>query len=198
MTILEALKPKTFYESLSQVIRNYSNWVFYKKTMVRLFENGTLKQYGLRLDSQKIVTPAVVNTFTNNVKKPAKTSRGMFSRPKYRAYYVLNLEPETLMMGSEVLELEKSRIYESLLKKKVMFEDAGLGELIEAKTDRIKTDDFYAYLIQIKYRSTAAFSDVAYILLWAVSVVTLTYFVIHWSIAYKAIFAWILSTMTAK
>ncbi len=198
MTILEALKPKTFYESLSRVIRNYANLLFYRKTMVRLLENGTLKQYGLRLDTQKIVTPPVVDTFTNRVKKPAKTSRGMFSRPKYRAYYVLNLEPETLMMGSEVLELEKSRIYESLLKKKVMFEDAGLGELIEAKTDRIKTDDFYAYLIQIKYRSTSTFSDVVYVLLWAASVITLTYFIIHWAIAYKAIFAWISSIMTAK
>ena len=93
-----------------------------------------------------------------------------------RAYYVLNIEPELLMMGQDTLELEKSRVFESLAKKKELFETHNLTELIEAKTDRIKTSDYYAYLIQIKYRPMATFSNHIYVLSW----LTCLGFIAYW------------------
>lgn len=129
-TIIDFLNPRSFFERLSLVIRNYRNLSFYKKTMRALDKNGSLKQYGMRLDKRS------------------------------RAYYVLNLEPEILMLGAEVLELEKSRVFESIGKKKVVLEEAGLTEIIEARTERIKTEDYYAYLIQIKYLPIAGLTEI--------------------------------------
>jgi len=136
--------------------------------MKRLFADGSLKTNGMRLDKRN------------------------------RAYYVLNLEPETLMMGEEVLELEKSRVYESLLKKKPLFEKAGIGELIEAETERIKNEDYYAYLIQIKYRPIATLWNVIYIAAWAIAAGFIAYALIRIGFEYQSIFDWISSAMTSK
>jgi len=168
MTLLEALKPRTFYETCVQVFRNFANRRFYTKQMKRLFADGSLKTNGMRIDKRN------------------------------RAYYVLNLEPETLMMGDETIDLEKSRVYESLLKKKPLFEKAGIGELIEAETERIKNEDYYAYLIQIKYRPIATLWNIIYIAAWAAVAGLLAYLLIRIGFEYQSIFDWISNAMTSK
>ena len=130
------INPVTFYETLVIIVKNLKNFIFYRTKMASINKTNVLKQAGLRLDLRA------------------------------RAYYVLNIEPELLMMGQDTLELEKSRVFESLTKKKELFENHNLTELIEAKTDRIKTSDYYAYLIQIKYRPMATFSNHIYVLSW--------------------------------
>ena len=157
MGLLNLLNPKTFYETFLQIVKNISNRNFYRKTMKTLEKNGSLKQLGMRLDM-----------------------RG-------RAYYVLNLEPETLMMGVETLELEKSRVLESISLKKSTFETAGLAELIEAQTDRIKTEEYYAYLIQIKYRKIANWLDSVYVITWASIASFLIYWIVQGALNYQAI-----------
>ena len=168
MTLFEAIKPKTFYLNTLRVFRSLINWRFYKKTMRTLVKNGSLKLNGMRLDK------------------------------RYRAYYVLNLEPEILMMGAEALELERSRVYESLVMKKLVFEKAGLGELIEATTDRIKSADHYAYLIQIKYRPIVNIWDVIYSTVWLTAAGIASYYLIQVGARYQEIFDWINNAMTAK
>lgn len=148
MGILNLLNPKTFYETLVQIIKNISNRAFYRKTMKTLQKDGSLKQLGMRLDMRS------------------------------RAYYILNLEPETLMMGAEALDLEKSRVYESLTARTGVFDKAGLTELIEASTERIKTDEYYAYLIQIKYRKLTNWLDTVYVITWA----AVASFIIYWAV----------------
>ena len=140
------INPVTFYETLAIIIKNLKNFIFYRTKMSAINKTGVLKQTGLRLDRRA------------------------------RAYYVLNIEPELLMMGQDTLELEKSRVFESLAKKKELFETHNLTELIEAKTDRIKTSDYYAYLIQIKYRPMATFSNHIYVLSW----LTCLGFIAYW------------------
>jgi len=131
--------------------------------MLKLNRNGSLSQVGMRLDMRR------------------------------RAYYILNLEPETLMMGTEVMELERSRVLESINSKKLIFETAELTELIEAKTERIKTTDHYAYLIQIKYRSMSGFGDWAHVLAW-LSLVTVSVAYLIKAVCYRAeITEWIKS-----
>ena len=115
--------------------------------MSAINKTGVLKQTGLRLDRRA------------------------------RAYYVLNIEPELLMMGQDTLELEKSRVFESLAKKKELFETHNLTELIEAKTDRIKTSEYYAYLIQIKYRPMATVSNHVYVLSWLTCLTFIAYWI---------------------
>lgn len=113
-------------------------------------------------------------------------------------YYALNLEPEILLMGEEAIELEKSRVYESILKKKPLFEKAGLGELIEAKTERIKNEDYYAYLIQIKYRPTSTRDNLFYAIIYGAVVSLLAYALIQIGFEYQSIFDWINNVMTSK
>ena len=140
------INPVTFYETMVIIVKNLKNFIFYRTKMASINKTNVLKQAGLRLDLRA------------------------------RAYYVLNIEPELLMMGQDTPELEKSRVFESLTKKKELFENHNLTELIEAKTDRIKTSDYYAYLIQIKYRPMATFSNHIYVLSW----LTCLGFIAYW------------------
>ena len=141
------INPFTFYETVVVIIKNLKNFIFYRTKMSAINKTGVLKQTGLRLDRRA------------------------------RAYYVLNIEPELLMMGQDTLELEKSRVFESLAKKKELFETHNLTELIEAKTDRIKTSEYYAYLIQIKYRPMATVSNHVYVLSWLTCLTFIAYWI---------------------
>jgi len=141
------INPFTFYETIVVIIKNLKNFIFYRTKMSAINKSGVLKQTGLRLDRRA------------------------------RAYYVLNIEPELLMMGQDTLELEKSRVFESLAKKKELFENHNLTELIEAKTDRIKTSEYYAYLIQIKYRPMATVSNHVYVLSWLTCLTVIAYWI---------------------
>ena len=183
MTILEALKPRTFYKSVQTIVRNYQNKMFYRSTILQLSKSGVLSQYGLILD-------------VDEMRKSKKLT--LFNRPRYIMYYALNLEPEILLMGEEAIELEKSRVYESLLKKKPLFEKAGLGELIEAETERIKSEDYYAYLIQIKYRPISTRDNLFYVIIYGAIVSLLAYALIRIGFEYQSIFDWINNVMTSK
>jgi hypothetical protein len=131
-------------------------------------ENGSLKQNGMRLDR------------------------------RHRAYYILNLEPEILMLQQEALELEKSRVFESLAIKKVLFENAGLAELIEAETERIKNDEHYAYLIKIQYRPMASFSNLFYLISWLTIASFVTYFIVLGAFNYQAIGNFFMHLLNSK
>lgn len=141
------INPFTFYETAVIIIKNLKNFIFYRTKMASINKTNVLKQAGLRLDRRA------------------------------RAYYVLNIEPELLMMGQDTLDLEKSRVFESLAKKKELFETHNLTELIEAKTDRIKTSEYYAYLIQIKYRPMATVSNHVYVLSWLTCLTFIAYWI---------------------
>jgi hypothetical protein len=141
------INPFTFYETAVIIIKNLKNFIFYRTKMSDINKSGILKQTGLRLDRRA------------------------------RAYYVLNIEPELLMMGQDTLDLEKSKVFESLAKKKELFETHNLTELIEAKTDRIKTSEYYAYLIQIKYRPMATVSNHVYVLSWLTCLTFIAYWI---------------------
>lgn len=149
MKLLDLLNPVTFYKTLTRCWRNLESRRFYNRTVKKMQSDGLFKQFGMRLDMRN------------------------------RAYYILNLEAETLMAGPDTLELERSRVFESLGIRKPIFEKAELGELIEAKTDRIKTSDYYAYLIQIKYRPFAKFSEYFYVLSWSALAAFLCYWLIQ-------------------
>lgn len=185
MNILEYIKPSTVHATIKKIIRNQRNLIFYRKTMKELAKSGIVQQYGLRLD---------LSEFQIN-----KRLFNFLKKPKYLAYYILNLEPEILLMGDESIELEKSRVFESLMVKKAMFENAGLGELIEAKTERIKTDDYYAYLIQIMYKPLTSKKDLLYCISWFASVLLLIYIIITISISYhSSIYSWLINIFIEK
>jgi hypothetical protein len=150
ITLVEFLNPIFLWGVIKKIAINLRNRSYYVKQMRMLNDNGTLKQMGMRLDLRS------------------------------RAYYVLNLEPETLMMGQDVLDLERSRVMESINIRKVSFEKADLIELIEIETTRIKNEDYYAYLIQVKYRPSASIWNWIHVVSW----ISLACFVILAAVRY--------------
>ena len=143
------INPFTFYETAVIIIKNLKNFIFYRTKMSAINKSGVLKQTGLRLDLRS------------------------------RAYYVLNIEPELLMMGTDTLELEKSRVFESLAKKKELFETHNLTELIEAKTDRIKNSEYY--------RPMATISNHIYVLSWLTGLTVIAYWIYQGFLNYDEI-----------
>ena len=75
-----------------------------------------------------------------------------------RVYYVINLEPETLFANDSV-DLEKSRVFESVNKIQGIFADNNLVEIIEVSSKRIKTEDYYAYLVWIKFKGLSKWAN---------------------------------------
>ena len=97
MKLLDLLNPVTFYKTLTRCWRNLESRRFYNRTVKKMQSDGLFKQFGMRLDMRN------------------------------RAYYILNLEAETLMAGPDALDLERSRVFESLGIRKPIFEKAELG-----------------------------------------------------------------------
>lgn len=128
MGLLSILNPKNFYKSASLLAKDASNLSFYRKSATKLSEQKFLEQYGMRIDWLK------------------------------RMYYVINLEPETLLANDSV-ELEKSRVFESVNRIQTIFADSNLIEIINVSSKRIKTADYYAYVIWIKFKPISKWSD---------------------------------------
>jgi hypothetical protein len=76
-----------------------------------------------------------------------------------RVYYVINLEPETLLATGDLIDLEKSRVYESISKIQGRFADYNLVEIVDVTSKRIKDPDFYAYVVLIKYDNSSTVKD---------------------------------------
>jgi len=123
MGLLSFLNPETAYQNVRDIVKDIGNYAFYRKQISVIDKSGILSRNKMRTDWLK------------------------------RVYYVVNLEPETLM-ASDSAELEKSRVFESVSKIQTTLMDHNLFEIVEVSTKRIKTQDYYAYLVWVKYRKT--------------------------------------------
>lgn len=127
MNLLSLFNPETAYSRVSAVIKDIRNYIFYREQIKKIEASGILAMNRMRVDWLK------------------------------RVYYVVNLEPETLM-AADAVELEKSRVFESVSKIQTTLMDHNLFEIIEVSTKRIKTQDYYAYLIWVKYKSSTTWA----------------------------------------
>jgi hypothetical protein len=90
-----------------------------------------------------------------------------------RVYFVINLLPETLLAGSDVDLLERSRVTEAIADRNQVFMKDGLLEIIEADYKRIKTEEYYAYVVWIRYRWSSTITVWLKSILWLVLAVSL-------------------------
>ena len=97
--------------------------MFYRKTVKALVASGELEKNGLRVDSLN------------------------------RIFFVKNLEAEVLLYGNQeeggLERFEKSFIAEQLRKYNDIFIKNQLIEIVKTSLKRIKTQDYYAYLVTI-------------------------------------------------
>jgi hypothetical protein len=123
---MKYINPIHFFKVIISIIMEIRNWRFYWKKMKDLESSGELKQRGLRLDWIK------------------------------RLYFVKNLEPEALLFGETenggVEQFEKRFIGDTLKLHNDIFTRDNSVELVRVKYRRIKTKDYYAYLVWIGFR----------------------------------------------
>lgn len=134
--ILDFLNPISFWKNVTSCYKDVINYRFYRKVISKLEAEGLLKDKGMRTDLLR------------------------------RVYFVINLLPETLLAGGDVDLLERSRVTEAIAERNQVFMKDGLLEIIEADYRRIKTADYYAYLVWIKYRWSSAISTWIKAILW--------------------------------
>ena len=138
MGLINFLHPVTAYENLVSAIKDVSNYRFYRNQVATIEKRGFFKTMKMRVDWLK------------------------------RVYYIVNLEPETLLAGQDVADLEKSRVFDSLSLVKGVISEYNLSEVINISTKRIKTEDVYAYLVWIKYKITTTKGKLFQLITWSV------------------------------
>lgn len=123
---MKRLNPINFFKALYEMFLEIKNFIFYLKKVKKLDESGELKQRGLRLDYIK------------------------------RLYFVKNIQPEALLYGESesggTEQFEKQFIADALRQHNDIFTRDGSIELVKVSYKRIKTSDYYAYLIWIWFR----------------------------------------------
>lgn len=107
--------------------------------------------------------------YRKTIKKIRETGllkeKGMRTDWLRRVYFVINLLPETLLAQDTDL-LEKSRVTEAIAERNQIFTQDGLLEIIQADYRRIKSSEYYAYLIWIKYRTLTRIWDWLHVIVW--------------------------------
>jgi hypothetical protein len=142
-SILDFLNPVSFWKNLVLCYKDIMNYRFYRKVILKLSNEGLLKEKGMRADMLR------------------------------RVYFVINLLPETLLAGSDVDLLERSRVTEAIAERNQVFMKDGLLEIIEADYKRIKTEEYYAYVVWIRYKWSSTIAIWLKSILWLGLVISL-------------------------
>lgn len=122
MGLLNLVNPIEGIRSVKTLLKDISNYQFYRKQIKSIEAAGFFESKKIRTDWLR------------------------------RVYYVVNLEPELQLATGDLIDLEKSRVFDSVSKIQGVFADHNLTEIVEVTSNRIKTEDYYAYLVTIKYR----------------------------------------------
>ena len=130
MGLLNLINPIEAIESVRTIVKDITNYWFYRKQIKAIDAAGIFRAKRMRTDRL------------------------------CRVYYVVNLEPELQLATGDLIDLEKSRVFESVSKIQGIFSDRNLIEIVDVSSKRIKDDDYYAYLVTIKYRVETSFSDI--------------------------------------
>lgn len=168
MGLISFLNPVNVIKSTGTIIKDFSNYIFYCRQIKKMEKQGLFTEVKGRLD------------WIN------------------RLYYAINLEPETLLATGDIIDLERSRVYESVSKIQGRFADHNLVEIIKVTTKRIKDDTYYAYIVFIKYDMHSKIIDLGRIIAWSFilyfSMHYFTYVINHFAEIQQAI----INTVTTK
>jgi hypothetical protein len=154
MWLFRILSPVAVFNKAVFCGKDVINYRFYRNRIKSLGITGELAEKGMRYDWLR------------------------------RVYFVVNLLPETLLAGSDTESLERSRVTEAIAERNQVFMKDGLLELVVADYRRIKSEEYYAYLIWVKYRSLSSIGDWIHVILWISS---LGIAVVNYQVALDAI-----------
>lgn len=129
MGLLNLINPLEGIRSLKALVKDVMNYRFYRKQIKSIDDAGFFKPKKMRTDWLR------------------------------RVYYVVNLEPELQLATGDLIDLEKSRVFDSVSKIQGIFADRNLTEIVKVSSKRIKSDEYYAYLVTIEYQIESEWLD---------------------------------------
>lgn len=122
--IINKLNPVVVFKSLVSTIKELIRYRKYSSILKELDADGKLKDNGIKLE-------------------------------KNLMYVGVNLNPELLLYGGDSQEsVELKFVSEAMRKYTDFLEKEGILDAISADYERILNDDFYGYLVQIKFKMT--------------------------------------------
>ena len=101
MGLLNLLNPIEAIDAVRTIVKDLMNYRFYRKQIKVIEAAGIFKTKKMRVDWL------------------------------CRVYYVVNLEPELQLATGDLIDLEKSRVFESVSKIQGIFADRNLTEIVE-------------------------------------------------------------------
>lgn len=123
LSIKDYIYPSRIFKLLKKNILDISNNKRYKAIISELESDGKLKDIG-------------------------------FSKTKSDLFYGVNLNPELLMYTEDSQESVELKFVSDASRKYTKFlENEGILDSITADYERVKTDDFYGYIVKISYNS---------------------------------------------
>lgn len=168
MGLLNMFNPVLAIKSAKTIIKDISNYLFYRKQIKSMNDQKLFDVVGGRVDYLR------------------------------RVYYVINLEPETLLATGDLIDLEKSRVYESVSKIQGRFADHNLVEIVDVSSRRIKDTEYYAYLVTIRYDSQFVIRDILRVIILG----AMSYFAVKYGIYvasnFDLVVSSIMNSVTAK
>jgi len=120
--ILDYISPSKVYKKLSICLEELGNYRTFKKIVVELNKTGKLDEIGLRADSNS------------------------------NMYIGIDLNPELLLYSETSQEsVELKLISEKMNKYNDFLTKEGLLDSIKVDYERVQTDSFYGYILQISF-----------------------------------------------
>lgn len=120
--ILDKINPVKIFKSLQDNFEDLSNFRKYKKIIFELQAAGKLREIGFSID------------------------------PDANLYIGLNLNPELLMYSETSTESVELKMVSDKMKKYTEFlTKEGILDSVKVDYDRIKTEEYYGYILQVKY-----------------------------------------------
>jgi len=155
---MKYLNPFTFFKELMSLIRSSIRFFRYIKITKELDSTGKLSKLGLR------------------------------RTPLGKLYYIKNLQPEVLLAAEEIRDFELLQVRESLAEYNEPIMEMGIIDFVKTGFERIKTPDFYAYLIWIEFDTKdLTIQKLLYVLLYAI---VFSFTLITWGIPYLVSLDW--------
>lgn len=119
---LNKINPVWVIKSLKRNINEYSKYQKYKKIIYELNELGKLSEIGFKVDDDA------------------------------NLYLGINLNPELLLYSETSQEsVELKMVSDKMLKYNEFLTKEGILDVITVDYDRVKNDEFYGYVLQVKF-----------------------------------------------
>lgn len=119
---LKYFSPVHAFKTTRDLYKEYKDWVFYKNTVEQMDLDGFFEKHNMNTGKQMQI------------------------------YLGVDLPPETLMQPEEEIDkFERQLVAKEVSKFNEPFFNYGIFEYLETATERVKTNDYYGYIVMFSF-----------------------------------------------